>query len=1140
MELQHRFRGLISEYKSRKFVEKRNVAKSKQFKSGLSELFLDMRSGLTFDQYRPMLEWVAEQKSGQLLSLQQSSDLYEELAGIYMRAHPVSLQDEIRWITERLRIERARLSAFCFAAFTIQQLTFRGEYEHAIEAMVLLQELFGVSLWSVQTRLALEHLAGGLERHKKYSAEVRSIYKQGLLGFVTYHTSVRNEDRTTFTKYLEDIEQRIDRHPYYDSAIKIYARYRLKDEYPKSDTDLASILRVEQSHSIFDVYQTFVAVLQAIVSRGCDDELKAVIVMSLCDLGIDDFRIIKILKKVEPASRMDLPVRDRTLSNSLLDGNAVRAALTARRLTRTSTDPWLAIYAGFAHSHARRERTLAQPRPTTIAQTIGRIQSRCTGANDAWHQLAKLALNLRGLPLAAGILDFLRQMKRTHPTETWHPDTIGLNSPTIGIEDYQEAPLSVTQADRTTQIWLRWFSPQVEAVDDEAQSFANAMGLLRRGDFDEAIAKMLEPNLQWVEPLRTFRALALLHCHQARGDRQKVIELIANEGSRGESFSSFIPLLSALTGLDWPSYKQARPIAAAIALHLLWSLDENVHTASTLRFAAGSFLRGTPSRLPSRLAEQCDDYDLHELIYFLRKVCVPHILDLSRVVQGTRAIMDERQAICAALRQLDPANSEDYEHEIFLISNQLALDEGRRIVDSTRIHVDTTALIQWAKRELSEDYGRYRDLVVVEVGSEQTFEDVLRELMDGNPAQRSMFVPNSEADAILVSILKRLGSEFLSNPTFGLDFNLSKRVRHQSFIGLIRGPLEISQLITTRESEIGEYHRNDFWVEKFKSLGAASQDEVDRALRTFAARFDETLMEAKDKYFHIKSDEKPDGMIALTLNDRIISVARAIIGLDLTIEEFLTTVTNLLWGALETSLAQIRTLIGESVKRELIEGFDALRAQVRFHAESDPSFLEFDNSVGAASNDVQVKLDEAAIWFNHPQKDAERALFTLDQALKVAIDTALKSHRGFNPTVSQSVEGDVHLLASNLVFVHDVVFVAMGNAHKHSGVKAPQIDVKAICDAKSSTLTIEVVSDSRPSNRETNEKSMAAIRKLIKSGKLGPRTRTEGGSGFLKLAAVVGQSESGDVSFGYTEVGRFKLKVTYALRIIQESIADAA
>jgi hypothetical protein len=120
MELQHRFRGLISDYKSRKFVEKRNVAKTKQFKSGLSELFLDMRAILNSDQYRPMVEWVAEQKSGQLLDLQHPSDLYEELAGVYMRAHPVSLQDELRWIAERLRSERKRLSAFCFAASAIQ------------------------------------------------------------------------------------------------------------------------------------------------------------------------------------------------------------------------------------------------------------------------------------------------------------------------------------------------------------------------------------------------------------------------------------------------------------------------------------------------------------------------------------------------------------------------------------------------------------------------------------------------------------------------------------------------------------------------------------------------------------------------------------------------------------------------------------------------------------------------------------------------------------------------------------------------------------------------------------------------------------------------------------------------------------
>ena len=41
-------------------------------------------------------------------------------------------------------------------------------------------------------------------------------------------------------------------------------RYRLTGELPKSERALADILRVEQSHSSIDIYETFVAVVQEI------------------------------------------------------------------------------------------------------------------------------------------------------------------------------------------------------------------------------------------------------------------------------------------------------------------------------------------------------------------------------------------------------------------------------------------------------------------------------------------------------------------------------------------------------------------------------------------------------------------------------------------------------------------------------------------------------------------------------------------------------------------------------------------------------------------------------------------------------------------------------------------------------------
>jgi hypothetical protein len=86
-----------------------------------------------------------------------------------------------------------------------------------------------------------------------------------------------------------------------------------------------------------------------------------------------------------------------------------------------------------------------------------------------------------------------------------------------------------------------------------------------------------------------------------------------------------------------------------------------------------------------------------------------------------------------------------------------------------------------------------------------------------------------------------------------------------------------------------------------------------------------------------------------------------------------------------------------------------------------------------------------------------------------------------------------------------------------------------------------VVCDTRASNRESHEKRVEAIRNLIDSGPVSSKTRTEGGSGFLKLAAEVTQSVRGNITFGYTDEGRFQLAVTYPLmKVVRRELAVAA
>ena len=1140
--LQNRFRGLVGELRTKRFVEDRKRDPIQRFRSNLSNLYLDMRAELTIDQYPQMVAWVVDQVTGQLKDVMQAPLRYDDLSGVYPDAPVVSLERELTWIAHRLSMNWSTLRPFIDSLTPISLATLHGHYEEALSAVALQQEKLGVSLWSVQLRLALEQQAGGLERQKRYAAEVRKVHRRGLLGFTTYHTSVRNEDRTTLAKYLDDIEYRIQNHSYYDNALKHYARYRLKGEIPANNAEVADILRIEQNHSIQDIYQTFVAMIQELTGRGPDEELRKVLLRVTSILPKDDFRVEKIEHYLSP--HLSLPgrrLRATDIASDLLTGNITRGNSLSLRRCKYSVDPWDIIYAGLGRAALQLTVSEFSIRPTTIAKGLGAIFGRGPRAAEAAAQLSKLTQNFRGLPFAAGLADFESIWRRLRPDSDWTAFRVGLNSPTFGIEDQRiEQPLPVEFSGRQSPIvswWRRTLGYANDgAIPEDCGALASAINGLIFGDLDRSIQATQDAHC-WAEPVRSLGMLARLHALFARGDRTSVISLLAREGARGSAYSDLLPIRASLEGLQWADYKEVvNPIAAPIAIHLLWVLEDNSKTASLLRFAASQSLRKPEKRRPSTFEAQPYLYDHNELVYFLRHVCAPNILDQARVVTGTREMMEERQAICSLLLELDPLNSSSYNEEITTIAEQLAIDEGQWIVDSTRIYVDTEALTRWAQRELTEDFGRYLDLVSVEIGHAQSFDDVLRELLETSPASKSAYVPETEAEAILVSMLRRLGQEFLSNPMFGLDFNLSKRVRHQSFIGLIRGPLETAQLITTRESEAGEYHSNSYWLGKF----ARGRSEIDDALKQFAAHFDDTLAAAKDTALHLRSIEKPEGLFVLNLSAHHIAIARGIIQLSPAFNEFVSSAIVILWAAIDHSLQQVRELISVQLKAKLIDGFDELRADVRKVAEGDPAFWEFDAAVGQGSAEVQARLDEAANWFQRAALIRAETTFTLEQIVKIAADTALKSQRNYSPTLNYEVEGNIVLYAGNLIFVHDVLFVALGNAQKHSGFKTPTIDVHVRHNPISSTLEIEAVCDSRPSNRRASEERVRAIRNLIDSGSIAPHTRKEGRSGFVKLAAVVGQSPKGKIEFGYTEEGRFRLAVTYSITNLPEGSPDVS
>lgn len=246
-------------------------------------------------------------------------------------------------------------------------------------------------------------------------------------------------------------------------------------------------------------------------------------------------------------------------------------------------------------------------------------------------------------------------------------------------------------------------------------------------------------------------------------------------------------------------------------------------------------------------------------------------------------------------------------------------------------------------------------------------------------------------------------------------------------------------------------------------------------------------------------------------------------------------------GLLENSLRDARKLLSDELKSQITFIFDDFRASIKRIATKSTSHHELDRALGECSVDVQRALDDATSWF-HKVNDSEalRKTFDIEQALAISIKAAKKCLRGFDPEIkTKYVDNNLQLMPSTLVFLHDVLFVSLDNARIHSGLKQPTITISVEPDVHSGTFTISVTCDSKPSVRAVAEKKLTEIRTRIDRKEYATKTKTEGGSGLYKIAAVVNQSAKGILEFGFNKDGQFSMRVTYNFLVQTRQAAEA-
>jgi len=1067
-----------------------------------------------------------------------------------------SLEFEARWIEAIVHLFSPQISHFRALADSYEESYLKENFSECVENLNEIERLFGISIWLIENRINLLQATEGLAAQKHFSqSAINKSRHRSILPFLIHNISRRNEDAVGIFSFRRQINSLIDGLTL-PGGLANYLLFHLINSSPETPSEYAEILNWETSGSAIDLYETFTTLSQYAATRndGTSFARMAPSVHRIYETTKDG-RLSRSLFLQKDIDISELSRTTQRLSHSNTAYYAYRSGLYTESLTTSQLELTKNPY-NFscrilaAASRVQSGTPLSELPPntfTSIDSALEHILARGDTYDAALLRLFKISANCKKLQWGAALEQFawgevtgdLEQLcgferARFVCSPSLEPDLTYI-LPYQARAEYSRLfpPHTSTERDKSTPCpEAQSCNPRcLEAKLLDGSTCSDAMPHLA------AIARGHDPILR----PRATRALARYFLDSGKIDL--LIELLVDSYLSSPSNRHLFPLdtiHSCLTG-DVKK-KIARNINLPIALDILVraaiSDDDDVHADQLLadrRYAYEDFLYSNGASKPSDLVESPNDFENRRIIYFLKNICVQEIMDLSESFASSEEILEERISVCSSLINIDKENSKEYQDEVLSITTHRNIQRGVKLLDQSRIYVDTADLKRWADKELREGFNRFKAFSRAGIGESQSndkFETLLTKAAQNpsEPLPKELFdVPSNEPDQIISQIYNQLADAFLTNKPYGLDSYLSLRIRHGTLEGLLRAPLDKEGLEPFRAGAVPDTPRYPKWAQRFAWMSGEHFGQIVSALEKFDHSFNEIILELKDKYIQIRSPSKPQGVIGVPRNGFVINSCRVSANESETFDRFIDRNIDFLWILLTPSLNSMKALIEKNIQPLFSRTFQQLQEDLN-KISMNGHITELTEAVKRAAMGTQRALDVTKEWFELVDSRSKSTLAVAD-AINIGVESFQSIMRGHMPKITYDIDAG-RGIESEVAFMADNLFIILDNAVKHSGMGE---DLEIIISLKRSgneelILRVENTIGENVQTAETEQK-LAQIRSALNDGTSLANVAQEGGTGFFKIQRVVGtRKDISNLDFGFCDDKHFFVEILFTIQ----------
>ncbi len=496
-----------------------------------------------------------------------------------------------------------------------------------------------------------------------------------------------------------------------------------------------------------------------------------------------------------------------------------------------------------------------------------------------------------------------------------------------------------------------------------------------------------------------------------------------------------------------------------------------------------------------------------QLIYFLRHVCVPDVLDQSLALESTRAVENERVAILVGLSDLMTENGmvppPSLKEELREIRTRQVVRDTTLRLDQSKVYVNVDGIRRAVDVSMRENWNRYRSMM--QMTEDHVFESLERLVRSGLGEKLTLIqlnTPATERRTLFSRMLVELRDQFTSNKEFGLNSNLSTNIRHGYVLRELRGPLIGRNLITNKHSESGSYQENRYWFDRLLEPFVDKRDILSGIFERFSVKIDEHIEWVNRRLLRIRSDQNPEGLFVYSISESAALAVEAKWSKFETHDEFIDAVFASFWDSTHRNLASVRNALVGQVLTQFLQAITDLETELR-----DSGIEVLIPALGSAAAmvkpEMRAAVERVASWFTLPSNN-EHQDFDLEIAFQAGLQTVKTYFKNVEINAAYNSSKTLTMRGWTLPIFARLFFLILDNAATHGAVERSELNVNLSIDLFGEILHLTVINDLDENyDVEKLDRKVSGINLDYGQDRAMDLLGEEGGSGYPKIWKLI-------------------------------------